>query len=103
MLNKLQKYYDLIIQEYNEGDIYFFIGLVANILLIVSLIPIVIHIVNINSTYQYPLSSLLIKIVVVIMWIIYGFGRGSEMIILRSVILLLYFLFFIYMKFIKGV
>ncbi len=103
MIHKIEEYKKILIQEYKDGDIFFFIGLVANILLFISLTLTLYHVIKLNSTFGYPLNIIIIKIVTAFLWIIYGLGRGSEMIILRSVILLFYFFFFIYMKVIKGV
>jgi len=100
---KLDEYYNILLQEYREGDIYFFLGVIANILLVISLIPTITHVIKINSTHGYPFISIVLKVITALMWIVYGFGRGSEMIILRSVILLCFFLFFVYMKTVKGV
>lgn len=100
---KLDEYYNTLLQEYREGDIYFFLGVIANILLVISLIPTITHVIKINSTHGYPFISIIIKVIVALIWIVYGINRKEEMIVLRSVILLCFFLFFIYMKSVKGV
>jgi uncharacterized membrane protein len=77
---------------------YQYIGLVANVLIFISIIFSLIHIVKTQELVSYPMPVLLIKITVNILWILYGYSIGATMTTVMGVILLTYYSFFVYCK-----
>ena len=80
------------------SKIYSYIGLAANILAGISLIPSIMHVIKIKSVASYPEVFLLMSVGINFLWIVYGFGTNTIMTLLMGIMFTLYYLTFTYMK-----
>lgn len=77
---------------------YHLIGILANLLNGLSLIPSVQHVYSTGDLASYPIAFLVAMVVANALWIIYGYGVGANQTAIMGAIFTSYYLLFLYWK-----
>lgn len=78
------------------------IGIVANLLNTLSLIPSIKHVYMKNDLTSYPINFLTIMIIANFLWIVYGYGVKAYQTMIMGVIFASYYALFLYWKLMYG-
>ncbi len=77
---------------------YEYIGLIANIMMVVSIIFSLQHLIKKKTLASYPVHVLVINFIANCMWIYYGCGIGATMTAIMGVMFGLYYVFLLFAK-----
>ena len=77
---------------------YFYVGLLANIVMAASVVPSLYHINNIQNLDAYSMCFIVLMLFGNILWIIYGYGVNANMTMWMGILFLVYYSITLYWK-----